>query len=101
TVPAPDAAVRKAPATYGFPGSYLTDNGAVFNGGPRGGGLTSFERYLARHRVPLRHSPPYPPHTLGRDERFHQTLKKWLARQPRAATMAELQAQLDTFRDYY
>ena len=99
--PALDAAVRKATATYGFPGSYLTDNGAVFNGGPRGGGMTSFERYLARHRVRLRHSTPYHPQTCGKVERFHQTLKKWLARQPRAATMAELQAQLDTFRDYY
>jgi hypothetical protein len=34
-------------------------------------------------------------------ERFHQTLKKWLARQPAAATVADLQAQLDSFRDYY
>src|SRR5690349_7788194 len=100
--PALYAAVREATATYGFPGSYLTDNGAVFNGGPRGSGMTSFERYLARHRVRLRHSTPYHPQTCGKVERFHQTLKKWLARQPRAAaTMAELQAQLDTFRDYY
>ena len=28
-------------------------------------------------------------------------LKRWLARQPRAATVAELQAQLDRFGDYY
>src|SRR6185312_2764960 len=41
--PAVDAAVRKATASYGFPASYLTDNGAVFNGMPRGGGMTSFE----------------------------------------------------------
>ncbi len=34
-------------------------------------------------------------------ERFHQTLKKHLARQRPAATMAELQAQLDAFAGYY
>ena len=34
-------------------------------------------------------------------ERFHQTEKKWLARQLPATTIAELQAQLDTFRRYY
>ena len=34
-------------------------------------------------------------------ERFHQTLKKWLARQPRTRTLADLQTQLDTFAEYY
>jgi Integrase core domain len=34
-------------------------------------------------------------------ERFHQTLKRWLAKQPRAQTVAELQAQLDAFAGYY
>lgn len=34
-------------------------------------------------------------------ERFHQTLKKWLLARPRAATLAELQSQLDDFvQDY-
>lgn len=39
--------------------------------------------------------------TCGKVERFHQTLKKWLTRQPRAATIAELQAQLDAFVEEY
>ncbi|MGH9168960.1 MAG: integrase core domain-containing protein, partial [Acidimicrobiia bacterium] len=34
-------------------------------------------------------------------ERFHQTLKKWLRRRVRAATVAELQRQLDRFVAYY
>jgi hypothetical protein len=34
-------------------------------------------------------------------ERFHQTLKKWLDHQPRPATVRQLQALLDQFRDYY
>ncbi|MCB0920096.1 MAG: transposase, partial [Actinobacteria bacterium] len=40
---------------------------------------------------------PSHPTTCGKVERFHQTLKKWLKAQPRAATLAELQAQLDAF----
>ena len=32
---------------------------------------------------------------------FHQTLKRWLAKQPAATTMAQLQALLDRFAPYY
>jgi hypothetical protein len=34
-------------------------------------------------------------------ERFHQTVKKWLDRQPRPHTVHQLQALLDAFRAYY
>src|SRR5487761_1827656 len=37
----------------------------------------------------------------GKVERFHQTLKRFLRKQPSASSMAELQFQLDAFRDYY
>lgn len=95
------ALVSKAVARHGFPATYLTDNGAVFNGAPRGGGMTSFERFLAEHGVRLRHSTAYHPQTCGKVERVHQSIKKWLARQPRAATISDLQDQLDAFTDYY
>ncbi len=96
-----DNALNKSTGSYGFPAIYLTDNGAVFNGKPRGGGMTSFERFLLANRVRLRHSTPYHPQTCGKVERFHQTLKKWLTNQPPARTTAQLQTQLDTFRNYY
>jgi len=41
------------------------------------------------------------PTTCGKVERFHQTLKRWLAKQPPAATIEDLQAQLDTYRDIH
>ncbi|MFN2625761.1 MAG: IS481 family transposase [Mycobacteriales bacterium] len=99
--PALDAMVRRSTARHGFPASYLTDNGAVFTGSYRRGGMVSFERLLAANRVRLRHSTPYHPQTCGKVERFHQTLKRWLARQRRARSVSELQRQLDTFRAYY
>jgi hypothetical protein len=46
-------------------------------------------------------SSPFHPQTCGKVERFHQTLKQWLARQPLATTIAELQKQLDNFVEYY
>jgi hypothetical protein len=86
---------------YGTPKGYLTDNGAVFTGAYRGLGFVAIERELAERGVTLRHSRPYHPQTNGKVERFHQTLKKYLAKQPRARSIAELQGQLDDFREYY
>ncbi|MGH2658681.1 MAG: IS481 family transposase [Actinomycetota bacterium] len=88
-------------AAHGFPASILTDNAAVFTATPRGGGRCAIEVELDALGIALRHSTPYHPQTCGKVERFHQTLKKWLARQPRARRIADLQAQLDWFRRYY
>ncbi len=51
--------------------------------------------------IASRHSRPYHPQTCGKVERFHQTLKRYLARQDPAATKKQLQAQLDAFVAYY
>jgi transposase InsO family protein len=88
-------------ATWGFPASVLTDNGAVFTAGPRGGGRCAIEVELDRLGIVICHSSPYHPQTCGKVERFHQTLKRWLAKRPRARTITELQGQLDGFRAYY
>ncbi len=48
-----------------------------------------------------RSTPPQPPTTCGKVERFHQTLKKWLTNQPPASAIPELQNQLDTFVEAY
>jgi transposase InsO family protein len=90
---------RKACAAHGIPVSTLTDNGMVFTTRLSGGkgGRNQLENELRRLGVIQINSTPNHPTTCGKVERFHQTLKKWLARQPRAATIAELQAQLDVF----
>jgi Integrase core domain len=90
-----------AAATYGFPDSMLTLNGAVFTAAPRGGGRCAIELELAALGIADRHSRADHPQACGKVERFHQTLKRWLAKQPTAATVVELQAQLDQFASYY
>ncbi len=49
----------------------------------------------------FRQSKPNHPQTCGKAERFHQTEKKFLARQDPARTLAQLQTQLDRFVTYY
>jgi transposase InsO family protein len=92
---------RKAAATWGYPAQMLSDNGPIFTGIPRRGGRVALELELISLGVRFRHSRPYHPQTCGKVERFHQTLKRWLVRQPRAHTVRALQAQLDRFRTYY
>lgn len=95
------ASFRKGAGRHGLPASVLTDNGAVFTAAPRGGGRCAIEIELHALGISLRHSSPYHPQTCGKVERFHQTLKKWLARQPPAASLRELGRMLEQFRRYY
>jgi transposase InsO family protein len=95
------ASFRKAAAAYGLPASMLTDNGAVFTANSRGGGRCAIELELAVLGIAYRHSTPYHPQTCGKVERFHQTEKRWLAKQPAVAGLSALQAQVDWFRGYY
>jgi len=85
---------------YGFPASLLTDNGAVYSGASRKGKVL-LETELERLGVLFKHSTPYHPQTCGTVERFHQTLKRFLAKQAPARTLAELQLQLNSFLAYY
>jgi transposase InsO family protein len=86
--------------TYGTPASVLTDNGAIFTARYRNG-RTGFESELERLGVTYKHSSPNHPQTCGKVERFHQTMKKFLAKQPAAMSIAQLQAQIDEFVAYY
>ena len=85
-----------AAGVHGLPAALLSDNGAVFSGG-----RVLLESELARLGIRCIHSTPYHPQTCGKVERFHQTQKRFLAKQPVAHSLAHLQLLLDGFRTYY
>jgi transposase InsO family protein len=91
---------EEAASDWGYPASVLTDNGAIYNGGPRRG-KTAFESLQDELGIVNKHSRPYHPQTCGKIERWHQTLKLFLVKQPRARSIAELQRQVDRFVKYY
>jgi transposase InsO family protein len=91
---------HKAAELHGLPACLLSDNGAVFTATPRKGKVL-LQTELERLGITNKNSRPYHPQTCGKIERLHQTLKRYLTRQPSAKTLTELQAQLDAFVHYY
>jgi transposase InsO family protein len=77
----------------GLPAEFLSDNARAFR--------DVLAEALAELGIAARHTRPFRPQTNGKVERFHQTLKKWLAKQTPPATIEELQFLLDCFRHYY
>jgi transposase InsO family protein len=91
---------HKAAELHGLPASLLSDNGAVFTASPRRGKVL-LQSELERLGIASKNSRPYHPQTCGKVERLHQTLKRYLDKQPPAKTLSELQNQLDTYVHYY
>ncbi|WP_370962367.1 DDE-type integrase/transposase/recombinase [Amycolatopsis sp. cg9] len=94
------AALQQAFAGYGLPVTLLSDNGLAFTGKHRGW-MVELERHLARLGVTSIASTPHHPQTCGKNERVHQTLQKWLAARPPAATLTALQDLLEDYRTCY
>lgn len=94
---------RAATSRYGPPASTLTDNGMVFTTrfATGKGGRNGFEHELAHQGIQQKNSRPNHPTTVGKIERFQQTLKQWLRAQPAATTLKQLQDQTETFRHQY
>jgi len=103
TTDAAITAITNAFDEHGAPAIVLSDNGTAYthrhlnpDAGP-----SRFTRTVHTAGTHLIHSSPYHPQTCGKVERHHQTLKRWLATQPTAATLHQLQHQLDRYRAYY
>jgi transposase InsO family protein len=93
---------QRACAAHGAPAATLTDNGLVFTTRLlRGSPANALEAELAARGVARKNGKPNHPQTQGKVERLHQTLKRWLARQPPPTGLPALQAQLDAFADEY
>ncbi|MGM0386377.1 MAG: integrase core domain-containing protein [Actinomycetota bacterium] len=91
---------RKGVSARGVPQRLLTDNGMALNPSRRGwqGQLVT---YAASLGVTAMTGKPYKPTTQGKNERFHQTLFRFLDKQPLAESIAALQAQVDRFDEIY
>ena len=100
TAPAVLRVFHDAGARWGLPAALLTDNGCVYTTWHRGGANVMQTELLALG-IDYRHSRPYHPQTCGKVERFHQTMKAFLAKQPKASSIGQLQAQVDRFVAYY
>jgi putative transposase len=94
------AVFDKAVAAHGVPQRLLSDNGLALNPSRRGlvGQLVAHVAALGTEAIT---GKPYKPTTQGKNERFHQTLFRYLDKQPLADTLAELQAQVDAFDHIY
>jgi putative transposase len=75
------AVVKKGIAAHGVPQRLLSDNGAALNPSRRGvlGQLVAYVTALGVEPIT---GKPYKPTTQGKNERFHQTLFRWLDKQP-------------------
>lgn len=100
TAEAAIAVFDKAVAANGVPQRLLSDNGIALNPSRRGF-LGQLVEHVSRLGVEAITGKPYKPTTQGKNERFHQTLFRYLDKQPLASTLAELQAQVDAFDDIY
>ena len=104
TARSPDVvrALHRAGQRWGYPQSFLTDNGAIFTASSRGNDAGAMESELLALGIRSKHSRPYHPQTCGKVERFHQTtLKDHLVEQDPPTTKKQLQVQLDAFAAYY
>ena len=95
--------VREALTTafreYGLPGRIACDNGAPWGNGP-GDRYTPLVVWLLRLGVTVSHSRPYHPQTLGKEERFHRTLKAEVLHTP-LEDLADGEARFIRWREVY
>ncbi len=93
--------LHKSAETWGYPASFLTDNGLIFTARTRFGVEGAVEQELFALGITAKHSRPYHPQTCGKVERFHQTLKKFVGAQKDIETKKQLQRAIDRFVVYY
>jgi transposase InsO family protein len=92
--------LRETFRRYGLPDRLLVDNGSPW-GCDAEHPHTPLTVWLIRLGVSVSHSRPYHPQTLGKDERFHGTLKRELLNRFQWSDRFHLQQSLDPWREDY
>jgi len=92
--------LRDAFRRYGLPDWIITDNGAPW-GNRADTPYTPLGVWLMRLGIGISHSRPYHPQTLGKEERFHRTLKAELLGGPPFNDLGHCQRAFDRWRLTY
>ncbi|MCP4224781.1 MAG: transposase family protein, partial [Actinomycetia bacterium] len=96
------AQLMAAFASYGLPGRLLADNGPPWGSSNPGFRWTPLKVWLADVGVPVVHSRPRHPQTLGKEERFHLTLAtEVLTPARRWRSFPQIQSAFDEWRNIY
>ncbi len=85
---------------YGMPLRILTDNGSPWSGDAEHP-YTPLSVWLMRLGIRISHSRPRHPETLGKDERFHRTLKAELLQYCTGMAMESCQQRFNLWREVY
>ncbi|HYF08280.1 MAG TPA: IS481 family transposase [Acetobacteraceae bacterium] len=92
--------LRAAFERYGLPWRLVCDNGPPW-GSRDPSELTGLAVWMMEQDVVVTHSRPLHPQTLGKEERFHRSLKAEALQGPPFADLAQAQAAFDRFRRSY
>jgi transposase InsO family protein len=96
------AQLMEAFVSYGLPARLLADNGPPWGSSNPGFRWTPLKVWLADVGVPVVHSRPRHPQTLGKEERFHLTLiREVLTPQRQWRSFPQIQGAFDEWRNIY
>lgn len=85
---------------YGLPETIITDNGSPWGDGP-GSPFTPLGVFLIEQDIRVSHARPYHPQTMGKDERFHRSLKAEVLSGPPFTDLAAAERALSRWRAIY
>jgi len=85
---------------YGLPRKMLMDNGSPW-GADAAHPYTPLTVWLLKLGIRVGHSGPYHPQTLGKDERFHRTLKAEVLQYCRGLELGQCQRRFEAWRLIY
>ena len=95
------ASLVKTFERYGLPERMLFDNGTPWGNGPGNSPYTALGVWLLRLGIAISHSRPYHPQTLGKDERFHRSLKAEVLQGRRFRDLDHCQKAFTAWRHVY